>query len=460
MKQLSAICIRILCMMIVAVCLFEPAAAATKRRLAMVIGNSTYLNIGTLPNPVRDAAGMAESLLSLHFEVYKGIDLDRSQFVSLVAEFKSALKSGDVEAVVFYYAGHGFQLSGENHLVPTDANLSDRALIAEQTIVLNSIINDISAPTHQTIILLDACRNNPLPPGTEDEGTDQGLAEVDSGSGTFIAFATEPNKVAKDGFGTNSPFAAALLRHLDTPRLSISDMMISVRNEVTGATANEQIPADFSKLRAQFYFNPTNAKPLVTVAANWQKLALATSSATTRSIGSAIETAKPNPDNEWQVASIDPQVLPLPPINIPEVQTGSPDKVEVMSPEQQLAFVIQKDLLRLRCGTAKADGEWGKQTIRGLERVSKKTGIGFQSEGPAETTLIALQSLTGPLCTPECKKGERVSKKGACVAVAVKTTTTTAVEKPDKSTKPGKKGTKPAKRETSVGGGIGVGSFF
>ena len=158
---------------------------------------------------------------------------------------------------VFYYGGHGFQLGKENYLVPVDAALRDRTAIAVETVQLNRIISLLLAPKRRTVILLDACRNNPLPKKLRDRAGPQGLAEIGTGGGDlFVAFATEPGKLALDGKGRNSPFAKALLTHMTRPGLSISEMMVDLRKDVYASTQGVQLPWDQSSLRSQFYFSP------------------------------------------------------------------------------------------------------------------------------------------------------------------------------------------------------------
>lgn len=208
------------------------------KRYALVVGNSAYENVESLANPAKDASAMFEALEALGFNVFKGLDLDLRGFERLISEFAAA--SEDADAILFYYAGHGFQLAGLNHLLPVDAVLSDRSRIASQSFVLDDIIARIHRKGGQTIVLLDACRNNPLP-GAEDRAP-QGLAELRTGDGVFIAFATQPGRIAWDGRGANSPFTRALLTHIGKAGQSLSDMMIRVRNDVKQATLDTQTP--------------------------------------------------------------------------------------------------------------------------------------------------------------------------------------------------------------------------
>lgn len=230
-----------------------PAFAQFGERYALVIGNSDYANVEDLANTARDAEAMAEALEALRFTVFKGIDLTAGEFERLIEAFDAA--AADADTVLFYYAGHGFQLDGLNHLAPVDAVLRDRARIDEETFVLDDIVARIHRRQRQTIVFLDACRNNPLPASARD-GTGTGLAQVGTGDGIFVAFATQPGNVSYDGTGKNSPFTEALLTHIGKPNRNISSLMIDVRNEVSDRTLGRQVPWDQSSLRADFYFNP------------------------------------------------------------------------------------------------------------------------------------------------------------------------------------------------------------
>jgi len=236
----------------------SPAAA---KRVALVIGNSSYEHITDLRNPRNDAEDVAATLNRLGFEVIQGFDTNLRGLGQKVAEFGNAAR--DADTAVVFYAGHGLQVNGKNYLVPVDARLSNQYELAFQTVELTQIMNILSQVKNTKVVFLDACRNNPL---TRDlarsMGTDssefRGLARVEArGTGSFIAFATEPGEVALDGAGENSPFTSALLNHIETPELDISLMMRRVRQEVTSTTDGKQVPWHNSSLVKDFYFVPS-----------------------------------------------------------------------------------------------------------------------------------------------------------------------------------------------------------
>ncbi len=232
-------------------------SAAEAQRLALVVGNSDYTGVSPLKNASRDARDVAEALTRLGFEVTLLTDVQTADFWDRVEAFSVAAETA--ESTVFFYSGHAFQMNGSNYLVPVDAQLSSREAIRSETWNLDGIIARLQDRKRQTLIFLDACRNDPLPQSVRGSGAADGLARLQTGVGTFVAFATEPGAVTYDGAGEapNSPFTTALLEHIETPGISVSDMMIRVRNEVEERTLRRQTPWDQSSLREQFYFKPS-----------------------------------------------------------------------------------------------------------------------------------------------------------------------------------------------------------
>ena len=201
-------------------------------RVALIVGNSDYETIAPLKNPQNDANAVGKALSNLGFDVTLLTDVTSEKFWLQLEEFIK--KAENAETTLFYYSGHAFQLEGANYLVPVNAQLKSRQAIFDETWSLDGIIKRLQARDRQTLIFLDACRDSPLPQNMTANGG--GLARLNTGIGTFVAFATEPGAVTYDGQGDNSPFTTALLNHLETPSISISDMMIRVRNEVEERT--------------------------------------------------------------------------------------------------------------------------------------------------------------------------------------------------------------------------------
>jgi hypothetical protein len=174
-----------------------------------------------------------------------------------IRDFAEALTGAHVG--LFFYAGHGLQVSGENYLVPVDAKLTTAAALDFEMIRLALVQRVMERATETNIIFLDACRDNPLARnlaramGTRSTAIGRGLAVMESGVGTLISFSTQPGNVALDGTGRNSPFAGALIGKLSVSREDLSTILIDVRNEVIAETDNRQVPWEHSALRARFY---------------------------------------------------------------------------------------------------------------------------------------------------------------------------------------------------------------
>jgi len=234
-----------------------------ERRVALVIGNSAYAHAEALRNPVNDAKAMAGVLTRLGFDLVKGIDVDLRGIGDLQAVFEDKLR-GQPDVALLFYAGHGLQVAGRNYLVPVDAEITQRAHLASRALLFNDLLDDMAAQAQASLIFLDACRDNPFTRNlaramgdtARYAGVRGGLARIEKVAGTFIAYATAPDTVAYDGTGQNSPFTGALLEHIETPGLSVGDLMIDVRNKVLAETNERQEPWDQSTLRARFYFVP------------------------------------------------------------------------------------------------------------------------------------------------------------------------------------------------------------
>ncbi len=235
-------------------------AAWAEKRVALVIGNASYTSTPPLRTPVNDATDIANALERLGFEILRGLDLNYASMRDKVKLFSERLSRADVG--LFFYAGHGLQVSGKNYLVPVDAKLNALSDLDFGAMDLDVVLRNMEQAVPTNIVFLDACRDNPLAKNlarsmaARSGEISHGLARVELGVGTLIAFATQPNNVALDGDGRNSPFTGALLKTIEQPGLPISDVMISVRREVLRETNNRQVPWDHSSLTGQFYFVP------------------------------------------------------------------------------------------------------------------------------------------------------------------------------------------------------------
>jgi uncharacterized caspase-like protein len=246
-----------------ALVLVQPAAA--QKRVALIVGNSAYTHAGALINPANDAADMAAALREVGIQVILGLDLDKRGFDLKVRDFARAL--GDADTGIFFYAGHGLQVAGRNYLVPVDAQLQNERDLDFEAVALDFVLKqmELEREAKTNIVFLDACRDNPLgrnlarKMGTRSASVGRGLAQVQTGVGTFIAYSTQPGNVALDGSGRNSPFTAALAKGVKAPGRNLTAVMIDVRKEVLSVTNGKQVPWDHSALTGDFYFHLASA---------------------------------------------------------------------------------------------------------------------------------------------------------------------------------------------------------
>ncbi len=258
---------RVLSLLAAALIAAAAAPAWAESRVALVIGNGGYRSVPELANPPNDARDVADALKALGFAVTLGVDLDQPQMEKAIGDFALSATTADVS--LFYYGGHGLQVAARNYLVPVDAQLRSVDDIDKRTIHLDSVLDALARAKGVHLVFLDACRNNPL----KDLNLAQhgaGLARVGDAAGFLIAFATQPDNVAYDGAGRNSPFARALLGHVAAPGVDVSSMMIAVRRDVIAATGGAQIPWENSSLTRQFYFAGETAGDAAPEALLWR----------------------------------------------------------------------------------------------------------------------------------------------------------------------------------------------
>ena len=442
-----------------------------RSRIAFVLGNNTYGTLKPLKNAVNDGKLIAAGLKRLNFNVVEGYDLTLAEMQELFKANRPLIDKSD--AVVFYFAGHGFQLGGTNYLVPVDATLTSVADIPSQAVTLNAVIAELESANRPLLIFLDACRENPLPPSADGPNLD-GLAQIDAGLNTFIAFSTEPGNVSNGGTGVNSPFAQALAMNIETPGLSISDLTIAVRNETRSLTLNRQTPWSQESLQAQFYF--TDQQKLdpdaLRLAANEilndprqlaafieardQNLGFQGAVMRARQRGGEVlgqsapltfgelykaptdgtTAADADPQKTTEIASArpagagsdDPEALET--LLFARLNDG---KIEVTTPEEraidrpQLARQLQTELQRLGCYRMAIDGDWGAGSKRALREYLTGTKQPVGDLEPSVSVLNKALLQSGRICREPV-----IIKRQPAPAVARTEPTRRTVKRPDK----------------------------
>lgn len=232
------------------------------RRVALIVGNSAYQRVTPLPNPRNDATDVADVLRGLDFEVISTVDADQASFNRALSEFSR--KALDADAVLFYYAGHGIQVRGENYFLPIDADARDENDAEFSFVSMEKVKRalDKSATNSIRIMVLDACRDNPLARSIRvaSRGVGEptrGLARIDmqAAGGTIVVYATQPNQVAQDGNERNSPFTSSFISRLKEPSLEVTKLFRSVTEDVRAKTSGKQVPELSISLGRDYYLN-------------------------------------------------------------------------------------------------------------------------------------------------------------------------------------------------------------
>jgi hypothetical protein len=258
-----------LSLLVLAYALVAAMPAVAERRVALVIGNAAYQSAGTLDNPVNDARDMAGALRRLGFDVLTLENGTKPQMERAIEQFSGKL--GPDAVSLFYYAGHGLQVNGHNFLVPVDARIASEQTVRLETVDLDAVLDQMSAARSRVnLVILDACRNNPFE--KRFRGVSGGLASIDAPTGTLIAYATAPGRVAADGRGRNALYTSYLLRTLGEPGLKVEDVFKRVRVGVTEASGGAQTPWESSSLTGDFYFRQGASPPPTGEVAFWETI--------------------------------------------------------------------------------------------------------------------------------------------------------------------------------------------
>jgi PQQ-dependent catabolism-associated CXXCW motif protein len=244
-------------------------AEAAERRVALIIGNDAYVKINPLHNAGNDARRMEQSLRAAGFETTLQIDAKRRTLYQVIDAFAAQIASSPDTVGLFYYAGHGIQANGNNYLVPVDADIESEADLEAEAVDAGKVLRAMAeAHNRLNIVILDACRNNPLPKG---RSLSRGLARMDAPSGTFIAYAAGPGQTAEDGSaGGNGVFTGELVKAIALPGLPIEQVFKKAAAGVRSQTGQRQVPWTEASLQGDFFFHPpgvSNGIPAAPIAA-------------------------------------------------------------------------------------------------------------------------------------------------------------------------------------------------
>ena len=419
----------------------EPAWAST--RVALVVGNSGYdpKHAPELLNPVNDAQLMARSLETSGFEVQLVTDADQAAMKEAIKTFgKRLVEAGGDTVGLFYFAGHGVEDRGQNYLIPLGAEIESELDFHTDAVLMDWVLARMEkAGNRLNVVILDACRNNPLE--GRSLGGSQGLAAMDAPSGSWIAYSASPNEVAVDGEGENSPYTAALAEALVVPGLKIEDVFKRVRVAVEEATNGQQTPWEHSSLHGDFYFVPKVEEPAPPEPAPTPAIDTEPETPTTLELAArAYEAAErvhtvsgyrlfveQYPDTlyaklaEEHIRKLEKAVAPPPP---------SPEEMEAslgLEPEEREQIQIGLWALGFNPGTP--DGKFGSRSREAIRNWQASRGLETTGRLDAEARnalLAAVPDLSGPIwltaqnrpCkvwNPNPKAGETLTWSGGCV---------------------------------------------
>lgn len=229
-------------------------SAAQDRRVALVIGNDAYKNLTKLQNAANDARSMEARLKALGWETTIRVNSSKREINRAINDFSNKIGAG--AAGLFYYAGHGIQSGDRNFLIPVDADIETEVDLRSEAIDVNEIMRLMEeARNRVNIVILDACRDNPLP--KRGRSAERGLAVVSAPAGAFVAYAAGPGQKAQDGDpGGNGIFTGELVKVLAEPAMKIEDVFKRVSANVRDRTGGRQVPWVQASLQGDFYFGP------------------------------------------------------------------------------------------------------------------------------------------------------------------------------------------------------------
>ncbi|WP_249152729.1 caspase family protein [Bradyrhizobium liaoningense] len=230
-------------------------SAFAERRVALVVGNSTYQSVPQLPNPSRDASSVARMFRDAGFDTVETlVNVGNLEFKRAIRKFEATADQADIAVV--YYAGHGLEIGGTNYLIPVDARLASDRDADDEAIPLERLVSSADGARRLRLVILDACRDNPFVTTMRRERRNSATRAVSGGLGkveptstdTLIAYAAKAGSTADDGDGEHSPFTTSVLKNLPVPGLDVRLAFGRVRDEVLKATGNRQEPFVYGAL--------------------------------------------------------------------------------------------------------------------------------------------------------------------------------------------------------------------
>ncbi len=447
-------------------CVGLAGAALADKRVALVIGNADYTNVPALTNPISDAGAIGASLERIGFTVTRQNDLGYDAMRRALLDFSRVAAGADMALI--YYAGHGMEVGGQNYLVPTDARLARDLDVPYEAIPLDLALNALDGVRGTRLILLDACRDNPFAAAMKTSGGSRsigrGLARIEPSVGTLVAYAAKGGTTADDGSGKHSPFAEALLEHMEEPGVDIQFLFRQVRDTVLQETNGRQEPFVYGSLPGKaVYLRPAKEAPAPVATPTPQVQASAPSGneelAADVAFWNSIKDSRDHrlfetylqqfPNGRFAdlarifVARLDattpgtaPAPVPAAPITSEPAAAGpdAPGPVASLPPAEptpELIRDIQNELDRVGCDPGAADGVWGRRSRGAVDDFARYAKLSLDTNEPSEALLNAVKQEKGRVCPlvcgaryepkgghcvlKTCSNGLILSSKGACV---------------------------------------------
>ena len=445
-------------MLLAAALLLVCQPAFADKRVALILGNSAYLNAPPLANPVNDGALIAARLKEAGFDVVDSRrDLSALQTRRALRDFGDSARDADIAVV--YYAGHGIEVDGTNYLIPVDAKLERDSDIYDEALSLDRVLVAVEPAKKLRLVILDACRDNPFARTMKrtlaSRAISSGLAKIEPTSpNTLIAYSAKAGSTAQDGDGKNSPFTIALASHLTTPGLDVRKAFGFVRDDVLKATSNRQEPFVYGSLGGDdvplVHAPAAAAAPPVSAPPSSQADArrdyeltmqvgskaaleaflaqypdgfyatLARSELDKIAAAAPVAPARPQPAAQAQAAkSLDnpadsSSAAPALPsavdksVNVAALNAGTPPA--------DLTRSVQAELRRVGCFTTDADGNWNTVSQRSLAQFNRYAGTKFDTKAASAEALDSIQRKSSRVCPPVCEHGYKADG-GQCTRI-------------------------------------------
>jgi hypothetical protein len=377
-----------------------PALAQTQTRVALVVGNGAYQHVPVLANPVNDATDVAASLQRLGFTVHRIADGTLQDMRRALLDFGQRVRSADI--AFMFFAGHGMEIGAENWLVPVDAELRSDLDVDHEAVALRSIMAIVATASKLGLVVLDACRNNPFVAKMQrtirTRAVDRGLTRVEPSGSVLVAYGARDGTTANDGSGRNSPFTAALLRHIETPGLEINFLFRNVRDDVLSATGREQEPFVYGALsKESIYLKEPSAVVAATSPVDeltWNLIKDTRDATALKRFVTQFPNSMRRGDAERRITALAADAE----------QIAAVAKME----QRELARSLQLELQRVGCFDRPINGEFDADTRAALEQFARYSSIQIASKDPSSETLAALRGVDKRVCPLICQADERV----------------------------------------------------